>query len=70
MGGAEPGKRLALAHTALATSPDCADAYVLLAEEAADTVARALEYYQKGVEAGERAQFDVYSSSVYNYANH
>ncbi|MBI4769498.1 MAG: hypothetical protein HY784_03555, partial [Chloroflexi bacterium] len=37
-----PAKRLTLAHKALATSPNCADAYVLLAEEEADTVARAL----------------------------
>ena len=50
-----PGKRLTLAHQALATSPDCADAYVLLAEEEADTVGRALELYQQGVAAGERA---------------
>ncbi|MBI5566896.1 MAG: hypothetical protein HY870_18505 [Chloroflexi bacterium] len=50
-----PGKRLNLAHTALATSPDCADAWVLLAEEEADTVQRALDYFQKGIEAGKRA---------------
>lgn len=50
-----PARRLILAHEALEQSPDCADAYVLLAEEEADTVGRALEYYQKGVEAGERA---------------
>ncbi len=50
-----PARRLILAHEALEISPDCADAYVLLAEEEADTVGRALEYYQKGVEAGERA---------------
>ncbi|HLE28045.1 MAG TPA: hypothetical protein VI793_08005 [Anaerolineales bacterium] len=52
---ANPAKRISLAHKALATSPNCADAYVLLAEEEADTVARALGYYQKAVEAGERA---------------
>jgi hypothetical protein len=52
---ANPGKRLALAYQALATSPNCADAYVLLAEEEADTVGRALHYYQQGVEAGQRA---------------
>jgi tetratricopeptide (TPR) repeat protein len=50
-----PAKRLALAHDALVISGDCADAYVLLAEEEADTVSRALEYYRQGVEAGERA---------------
>jgi tetratricopeptide (TPR) repeat protein len=50
-----PAKRIVLAHKALATSPDCADAYVLLAEEEADSVARALAYYRQGVEAGERA---------------
>src|SRR3972149_10399933 len=43
-----PGKRLTLAHEALATSPDCADAYVLLAEEEADTVGRAMELYRQG----------------------
>jgi tetratricopeptide (TPR) repeat protein len=50
-----PAKRLALAHQALATSPDCADAYVLLAEEEADSLARAADYYRQGMEAGERA---------------
>ncbi len=51
----DPAKRLTLAHEALAISDKCADAYVLLAEEQSDTVGRALEYYQRGVEAGERA---------------
>jgi tetratricopeptide (TPR) repeat protein len=50
-----PARRIALAQDALAISPNCADAYVLLAEEAAPTVQRALEYYQQGVAAGERA---------------
>jgi tetratricopeptide (TPR) repeat protein len=50
-----PAKRIALAHDALAISPNCADAYVLLAEEEADTVQRALAYYEQGVAAGERA---------------
>ena len=59
-----PGKRLTLAHQALATSPDCADAYVLLAEEEADTVGRALEYYQQGVEAGRRAFGEDYFSEA------
>jgi tetratricopeptide (TPR) repeat protein len=50
-----PAKRINLAHRALAISPNCADAYVLLAEEEAGSIGRALEYYQKGVKAGEKA---------------
>ena len=50
-----PAKRLALAHEALTISPNCADAYVLLAEEEADTVQRAFAYYEQGVAAGEHA---------------
>ena len=49
-----PAKRLALAHKALKESKDCADAYVLLAEEEADSLKQSFEYFQKGVEAGER----------------
>ena len=59
-----PGKRITLAHKALATSPNCADAYVLLAEEAADTVGRALEFYQQGVDAGRRALGEDYFSDA------
>jgi tetratricopeptide (TPR) repeat protein len=55
-----PGKRITLAHKALSISPDCADAYVLLAEEAADTLKHAYEYYQQGVEAGRRALGEEY----------
>lgn len=50
-----PAKRIALARKALKVSEDCSDAYVLLTEEEAGTVQQALEYYQAGVEAGERA---------------
>ncbi len=50
-----PAKRINLAHQAIAVSPNCADAYVLLAEEEADTLGRALDFYQKGVKAGEQA---------------
>lgn len=50
-----PARRIALAREALGISAKCADAYVLLAEEEADTVKRALELYQKGMEAGESA---------------
>ena len=47
--------RLALARRALETSPSCADAYVLLAEEGAGSVEEAKELYARGVEAGELA---------------
>ncbi|MBU2495464.1 MAG: tetratricopeptide repeat protein [Candidatus Omnitrophica bacterium] len=48
-------ERVRLARKALAVSPDCADAYVLLAEEFADSIPEAKKLFQKGVEAGERA---------------
>lgn len=54
-GERNPARRIALARRALRTSPDCADAYVLLAEEEAGTVQQALAYYREGVAAGERA---------------
>lgn len=44
-----------LAQRALSISEDCADAYVLLAEEAAEDLEEVRDLYQKGVEAGERA---------------
>ncbi|MHB1347349.1 MAG: hypothetical protein ACYCXK_07655 [Candidatus Humimicrobiaceae bacterium] len=47
-------KRIRLAKKALSVSPDCADAYNLLAEEEARTIQEAKEYYEKGVEAGRR----------------
>ncbi|MBI3759775.1 MAG: hypothetical protein HY269_08495 [Deltaproteobacteria bacterium] len=50
----DPTERAVRAGMALKISPDCADAYVLLAE-AARTPAEALELYRKGVAAGERA---------------
>src|SRR5690349_23073939 len=50
-----PRSRIALAHKALGISPLCADAYVLLAEEAAQSIEEARDYYAKGVEAGELA---------------
>jgi tetratricopeptide (TPR) repeat protein len=46
--------RVALAREALNISADCADAYVLLAEETATTNEQALELYRQGVEAGRR----------------
>jgi tetratricopeptide (TPR) repeat protein len=50
-----PPKRIALARKALSISPDCADAYVLLAEESAGSPEEALALLRMGVEAGERA---------------
>jgi tetratricopeptide (TPR) repeat protein len=47
--------RVRLAREALDISPDCADAYVLLAEETARTPDEALKLYEEGVRAGERA---------------
>jgi tetratricopeptide (TPR) repeat protein len=47
-------RRLALARKALTISPDCADAYVLLAESTRD-LQRAQRLYEQGVQAGERA---------------
>jgi tetratricopeptide (TPR) repeat protein len=47
-------RQIAFAKKALALSPDCADAYVLLAEATAP-LDEALELYRKGVEASERA---------------
>jgi tetratricopeptide (TPR) repeat protein len=44
-----------MARKALKLSSDCADAYVLLAQEAATTVEQAIDYYTRGVAAGERA---------------
>jgi len=48
-------RMVTLALKAIELSSDCADAYNLLAEQAAESVEQALEIYRKGVEAGERA---------------
>jgi tetratricopeptide (TPR) repeat protein len=48
-------RRAKLARQALATSADCADAYVLLAEETARTLEEARDLFAQGVAAGERA---------------
>lgn len=48
-------RRIALARKALAISPHCADAYVLLAREEAQTPDQAREFYEQAVKAGEAA---------------
>lgn len=48
-------ERVHLARQALEIWPDCADAYVILAEEAAGTLEDAQGLYAAGVSAGERA---------------
>lgn len=52
---AEGEERIKLARQALAICPDCADAYVLLAEETAQSLQEAAALYEQGVRAGERA---------------
>lgn len=52
---AEGAERIKLAREALSISPDCADAYVLLAEETAQSLQEAASLYEQGVRAGERA---------------
>lgn len=48
-------KKVKLAEEALEISGDCADAYVVLAEETAEDAEEARELYESGVAAGERA---------------
>ncbi len=50
-----PKKRIAMARKALKISADCADAYVLLAQEAARSEEEAIRLWREGVAAGERA---------------
>ena len=47
-------ERIEFAKEALSVSPECADAYNILAEEA-ETLGEAKELYEKGMEAGRRA---------------
>ena len=53
-GSHDPKERVKLAKQALELSPDCADAYVLLAEHTKSRK-EALDLFEKGVAAGERA---------------
>lgn len=54
----DPRERVRLAMEALSHSPDCADAYVIFAEEIPDTLEEKREMYLAGVEAGQRALGD------------
>lgn len=51
----DPGERVRTAKRALEIWPDCADAWVLLAENLAESLDEIYEFYAAGVEAGERA---------------
>jgi tetratricopeptide (TPR) repeat protein len=53
---ANPKRRLELAKQALALTPDCAEAYIILAESASNRdLPAAVEYARQGILAGERA---------------
>jgi tetratricopeptide (TPR) repeat protein len=52
---ATEGEAAELARRALTISPDCADAYNLLADVAAKSIEEKCDLYRHGVEAGERA---------------
>lgn len=45
--------RIMLAYQALSLSPQCADAYLILAEDDADTLGKSLRYYQQAVQLAE-----------------
>lgn len=52
---ANPNRRLELAKQALELTPDCAEAYIILAENAVNSnLPAAVEYAREGVRAGER----------------
>lgn len=51
----DPIERVEIAEEALEISKLCADAWVLLAEDAADSPAQEVEFFQNGVTAGEDA---------------
>lgn len=61
----QPARRIKLARKALEASPDCADAYVLLAEEEAETPEEACGLYEKGMQAGMRALGEKYFTKEY-----
>ena len=60
-----PSRRLKLAQKALQISSDCADAYVLMAEQASSRQ-RSLDLYQQGVAAGRRALGEAFMADAAN----
>jgi tetratricopeptide (TPR) repeat protein len=68
---ASPRRRIELAREALAISPKCAGAFILLAEEEARTIEEAHEYYRQGVAAGEAALgaefFELHQGDFWNH---
>ncbi len=46
---ASRSSRIMLAHQALSLSPQCADAYIILAEDDAETLGKSLRYYRQAV---------------------
>ncbi|MGD9681892.1 MAG: hypothetical protein AB7W16_11975 [Candidatus Obscuribacterales bacterium] len=48
-------KRISMAERALEVSPDCADAYIILAEDKARDAEQEIDFYRRAVEAGQRA---------------
>lgn len=51
----DPIERVEIAEQALKVSPLCADAWGVLAEDAADSLEEEIEFYREGVKAGERS---------------
>jgi tetratricopeptide (TPR) repeat protein len=51
----DPAQRVQYARQALEISPDCAEAYSILADDLAVNIGQALKYYQKGVDVGKQA---------------
>ncbi|MBP7342743.1 MAG: hypothetical protein PHG54_11125 [Smithellaceae bacterium] len=48
-------RRIKMAKRALSIDPDCADAWSLLADDAAKSLDQAIDYYEKGMNAGRRS---------------
>ncbi len=60
--------RLRLVMRAIQVCPDCSDAYVFLAEEAAETTEQARDLYRRGIEAGERVLgTDIFTAEEGNF---